>query len=867
VYNSNWVWISNLVKQWNNLSYDEQQAKLAGNADLKKAIQYYWLIEKKPEQQNTVNNTKTETSTNQGNQGNEQTVQQAEWDYQDNSQARMDQIANNLRNYSKTNPDIFESRETFKNFFIDWKGRSKEQVEYLKHYYDNYKEYNKYDNLTSEQIGDMLVNWKIPSWYLDWVKANDPAKALWIANAMSDSQEKISNESYLQSLVESSWEDTGINSDLKKYAVDNWLLVDKNKDWVDDRLYVEPTQEELTKQNRINEIDSRLMEIQKLKSNMLEELTNSYPWVSKSTLMWIVQDRMWDLQKEYDNLQIERAGLAWSVQYLQNERTMQTEAGQQTINNLQKAYWMYYQYSPEWIKERTQAEYEATHITLDQADNWTDTEKQMALDSYLTGYFDKYWDIIERSKEEVIQDAMNYAKKNWVSLSKAVEDTFTNYLKEKPWFKQLNTVGNWSYKWAKIWQDEDGNDIYWFVDETNWTVNPYGNVSLWGGTGYDYDTWWTAGSEWSNGNQVILDWDPKTDTWIPNVYGNTVKLKSEVWDKLKQAYDKLKNEYGITLAIWDSYVSPEYKDKMVAEGKAGNVSWSKSFHSKGQAFDLDQWVESNKSDIVSQVLLDAGFTRAADWERWHWSYWEWPDTFGWTKTVEYGYGEHPMYNTYMNLAWNKSLNADQKSDLKFANQLYGVMYRLASSWDIDHLLRSWDWQKILANLKNSKFIQEWKDVSGTILFDALKNNLSDQRNIQTVNDLITAIELKLRKTSWAAIAASEWSSNFDMLLPGVWEDYSVAKHKYENFEQEYLKPYFDYVGAGNKKYKWYDPIFSENSKYYKLDKFEPQYSWNWWRFNTPTYFQQSNWGVNQDIINYGWKILSWKDIRYYNWAN
>ena len=45
------------------------------------------------------------------------TPQQQQWDYQDNSQARMDQIADNLDKYTITNPDLFKDYDSFYNFF------------------------------------------------------------------------------------------------------------------------------------------------------------------------------------------------------------------------------------------------------------------------------------------------------------------------------------------------------------------------------------------------------------------------------------------------------------------------------------------------------------------------------------------------------------------------------------------------------------------------------------------------------------------------------------------------------------------------------------------------------------------------------
>ena len=104
-----------------------------------------------------------------------------------------------------------------------------------------------------------------------------------------------------------------------------------------------------------------------------------------------------------------------------------------------------------------------------------------------------------------------------------------------------------------------------------------------------------------------------------------------------------------------------------------------------------------------------------------------------------------------------------------------------------------------------------------------------------------------------------------MLLPLVWEDYSVAKHKYENFEQEYLMPYFDYAGAGSKRYKWYIPLFSPDSKYYKQDQTKFTLNWNW-KFNTPTYFESSWAGDSQNKIYYNWQMNTRDNIRSNGWV-
>ena len=137
---------------------------------------------------------------------------------------------------------------------------------------------------------------------------------------------------------------------------------------------------------------------------------------------------------------------------------------------------------------------------------------------------------------------------------------------------------------------------------------------------------------------------------------------------------------------------------------------------------------------------------------------------------------------------------------------------------------------------------------------SIEMQVTDQRNLRTVNRLINLIELKLRKTSWAAIAASEWNTNFSQLLPWVWESYDTAKDKYTSFEKDYLMAYFNSVWWWKKWYK-YEALFSPNSPYYKV--YNPS--------KTSLTSSQSNkgtwslWGVNNTQIN------DYDDLYYYMW--
>jgi hypothetical protein len=184
-------------------------------------------------------------------------------------------------------------------------------------------------------------------------------------------------------------------------------------------------------------------------------------------------------------------------------------------------------------------------------------------------------------------------------------------------------------------------------------------------------------------------------------------------------------------------------------------------------------------------------------------------------------------SSYLTNLWKKDLNADQKKDLKFVNQSYNLLYRIASSWELDHLINSWDFEKLIQNM-NSKAFQstEW-DKTFSAVKSMLTKNISDQTNLKTIWDIAELITLKLRKESWAAISAWEWASWFESFLPWAWEDYNTSFAKYIRFEQDYLMPSMVYAWWDISDYK---PLFSPNSPYYKKDD-----NTTWWWTNWVTY--------------------------------
>lgn len=524
---------------WNNMTPEQQQEALAKHPNLANELARYGITTPKSWTPTTPQDTTWNDQWNTPKPWDE-------WDYQDNSQARMDEIADNLNRYRVTNPELFDNWDAFRNFFIDWKGRTPEQEKFLTDYFNLMKKYSQYDNKPSDQVWYDIAHWYIPEEYLNWVKYSDPQRYAEIQEARKQSEIDTMNEWYLSTIAEQAWFEMW-DSDRWKWNTSEMWYRDANKDWLDDRLYHEPTEEEKKLWEEDASYEAERLKIQNAYKWLQDDLTDQYPDADLSTIMLLTWDRGNKMLKALDTLNVSQTKVQWMIKYMQNERDMQNQAGQQTIAELQKNYWMYLQ-SPEWLTALTKAEYAANNITLDQADNGTDTDKQMALDRVLSDYYDKYWSIIQRSKSQVINDVMAYAKNHWVSLSKALEENFVKPLRSKP---EFDYISSWWIS-PQVTFEKVGDTWYIFTVNPDWTysIDTIGGawVTYWSDWvpkfWQDIRTWDTIGNDINSIGHILAsdDWLRvgtyyNKDNWYTyNVYANREDWIKATENLLKRSY-------------------------------------------------------------------------------------------------------------------------------------------------------------------------------------------------------------------------------------------------------------------------------------------------------------------------------------------
>ena len=335
--------------------------------------------------------------------------------------------------------------------------------------------------------------------------------------------------------------------------------MDEDDNWIDDRREHYASEEEQWYQKQIADLNATNLDIDNTVKHTYEDYVKKYPWATKATLMAMAQDTNATLLREKENNLVELTRLQGYVWYMQEERFEMNKAGADSIAQLQKNLWMYYQYSPAWLDELAQAQYSATHWTLDQADNWTETQKQMALQNVLDWYYDKYWDIIQRSEQQVINDVIAYAKKNWVWLAQALQENFVKPLKEKPQYAAMESAYS-EPNLQVMWYNSDWKAVYGYWDSATKTFKP---VSVWSEWIWWVWTSWETNVEPLNDFIDTLLWEGLTIA--PNWWSWGSKIRS--WGCWTVVNDYLWN-------IWDNIKLSEANDiKSYATSKTPAVWW------------------------------------------------------------------------------------------------------------------------------------------------------------------------------------------------------------------------------------------------------------------------------------------------------
>ena len=779
---------NNIGKARWNLTYEQQQERLNRTAWLKDALAQRGITSKTQPTTQTVQ----PTQSTQQRTSTVPTAKQAQWDYQDNSQARMNQIADNLNNYKQTMPRLFDDASAFYSFFIDWNNRSQEQIDFLWDYFNKAQKFWKYDNLSPDAIWTWIANGTIPEEYLNNLKSTDPQKYQEVMAAKQNREDTIKNESFLNDAATMAWIEWWESEPSSiQYAKRNQIWMDEDSNWIDDRREHYASEEEQGYQKQIADLNAANLDIDNTVKHTYEDLVKAYPWATKATLMAMAQDRNSDLLREKENNLVELTRLQGYVWYMQSERQEMNKAWADSISQLQKNLWMYYDYSPQWMAELAQAQYWATNITLDQADSGNETQKQMALQNVLDWYYDKYWDIIQRSEQQVINDVIAYAKKNWVWLAQALQENFVKYLQQKPEYQQMQAMLS-EPNLQIIWYNSDWKAVYWNWDSITKTFKP---VTVW-------DWGITSTTAWDGTSYT-------TNTQPLNNFITNLEAKYTIASKWWTWWWKIRGWWCWTVvndylwSLWDSLKLSEANDiKSYATSKTP-VEWAIAY------FDWTQsraTPETKKHGHVWIVVSDNGDTiTVLESNEWTWLRYNdykksWVTGYyvpDWIKTTE--------YNTqWYNKAFVDAANViKQNIDwLQNKKDFIDDIEKYLESWDYPTAFSmiTWAWranadsatkEKInaaetaivdLISIKDAieayyaawwnTWILQWtlEDVENALWMT------SDPKLVWLATKISEAIQAYRKNISWTAFSEKE-AKDYEKLFPSIkaWEEYNTAK--------------------------------------------------------------------------------------------
>ena len=414
-------------------------------------------------------------------------------DYADDSDARMNEITNNLNAYWNTNREYFSDRATFNRIF-SYDKRSKAQQAHFDGFWKRKELEQKVagysdgkavslsleeGNLTKAQLEALKV--QNPKVYNEYLQDQLKKKQLDLVN--TDSPSRIFNED-----EQISHNTDALTDMMRKLGFDMSAdgrakeLYDKFKELKTDpkidamkKDYLEARRLYLQRKREFNQIPDKVRAQSSWASDTLIEAR-----INKAQRL-----AYWELQSLADEAQIRKEEYALEYGEMKDEFNafkMQADEDYRAFTSKMSSLWFAKGLpSFETPEQQRQAQIrqlkEQNKINLDYQEQQIlqknklqsqlsdlsvkDPEQLRAnLNNALNSYYEKYGSLIIRSKDQVVDDILRYAREKGVSVAQAMSENFIEPLQKKPQYKSLinKQTGydptSWQQKW-KIIQGED----------------------------------------------------------------------------------------------------------------------------------------------------------------------------------------------------------------------------------------------------------------------------------------------------------------------------------------------------------------------------------------------------------------------------
>jgi len=436
-------------------------------------------------------------------------------DYQISTDARLNEMKSNLDQYFSTSPRMFKDRETFNKMFQYNERESEAQKQLLDSYWKRKEDMDRASQYTSgESINNWIKNWQITTDQLNLIKEYDQeAYRKWQQIQEEEIQKRIVN-----------WIVPPLMSDIAtqiQEMINNlWIQA---QDALDIEWIYNDTMERTWAYQTLQDANNTVKQIEAV-NDKITSITSRYA----ASTWWTVSDALAAarMQKALAPYQQQMQGLQYQYQDYANLYSQKTATATQAANvralqaNENQRIWnqkcaalgfatsaMSYR-TPEQTKQLElqykQAEnelsllqksrendlalynaYATTKLQNQLQNELTDLnvedEQQLRanLNNILSDYYKNYWDIIQRSQAQVVDDIIAYAKKNWISVAQALTENFITPLQNKSEYKQKvasdygmlskQTIGTINWRSVIMTTNPNWSISYQYIDD-NWTA-------------------------------------------------------------------------------------------------------------------------------------------------------------------------------------------------------------------------------------------------------------------------------------------------------------------------------------------------------------------------------------------------------------
>lgn len=493
---SNWVYTGNTEreKEQNRRMLEEQRKQLESqqNNIVEPSSQF---------DSSRLTNPNAEVSVKEGKAAQTWTP-----DYEEDSEARMNEITNNLNAYWNNNKSYFSDRATFNSTF-HYNDRSDKQKALLDSFWkwtqDQIKA-NTYHNW--DEIMSGFDNWEITPDIMSYLRTyNEAAYDEW----QKKMEDKVNTLIANMAAPRDVWDTAELWQNIvKKFWLEAWDPYDIYWEWsrrAEELWVFRDSQQLASMSNNIASIYSTMNSNVQSISSQLEGRYSAWYIAARidkanSKLNSQAQSMQYSynllLQNRNQNMAIAQQAaamkqaqgaedsrifnqkLAWlgfamqADSYRTPEQQAQLQLQTQSILNDINLINQGNKDQLDLYKQRQLNQLEITHmhdlaeaqdqINFERTDLTVENEGQLRvnLSNVLDEYYSKFWDMIQRPKSQVIEDVLAYAREHNVSVAEALKKDFIEQLQNKAQYKSLLNKQTWydPTAWQQSWVWVDNGD-------------------------------------------------------------------------------------------------------------------------------------------------------------------------------------------------------------------------------------------------------------------------------------------------------------------------------------------------------------------------------------------------------------------------